>query len=266
MNEPRTFVVNGQKGQQTGLDVAKQYIKAKVVQRVRPSLTVPHIAHADRPLQIMRDLKTTPFAVICYGHEKTKNILTMRAKQAAMDNDEKFDRKNDSYRHCYDFLPLTFTFDKTLLERINEMEAGYPGSPPADCASSLLAHFRDLSLTSLNHCSILVYSALGSHPRHRNDRRSQQPRKIPRKEHRSHHRRRVRSRLGRVEECPEAAEHQEYERDSRVRSLAPPPRSSFSEADAPLRSGMDFDDEEIGYIQEDKSKFKVRLPLPLYLI
>ncbi|GAA6010287.1 uncharacterized protein JCM10292_003624, partial [Rhodotorula paludigena] len=43
-------------------------------------------------LQIIRDLKTTPFGVILFGHPKTKNLLTTRAKEQAQERDEKFDR------------------------------------------------------------------------------------------------------------------------------------------------------------------------------
>lgn len=84
----------------------------------------------------MRDLKTTPFGIISYGHEKTKNVLTMRAKQKAMDEDRKYSRKDDPYQHCYELLPLTWTFDKTLLDRVDQMQAGYEGVAPGDCASS----------------------------------------------------------------------------------------------------------------------------------
>ncbi|GAA5855574.1 hypothetical protein JCM8547_007894 [Rhodosporidiobolus lusitaniae] len=107
MGEVRSFLIGGQKTQRTGLDVAKQYVKAKIVQRM------------------MRELKTTPFSVISFAHKNTKNVLTTRGKERAAENDEKFDKKSDPYRHCYELLPFTFSMDKTLLDRVDEMESGY---------------------------------------------------------------------------------------------------------------------------------------------
>ncbi|BGP06751.1 ATP-dependent DNA helicase yku80 [Rhodotorula toruloides] len=108
----------------SGLDVAKEYVKAKIVQR------------------IMRDLKTTPFGVILFGHPKTKNILTTRAKEQAAERDEKFDRSSDPYRHCYELLPLTATIDRTLLDRVDEAVAGE--GPDGDAFTSVILGIETL--------------------------------------------------------------------------------------------------------------------------
>ncbi|GAA6052383.1 hypothetical protein JCM3770_000215 [Rhodotorula araucariae] len=92
--------------QRSALDVAQEYVKAKVVQR------------------IMRDLKTTPFGVVLFGHAKTKNLLTTRAKEQAAERGDKFDRAADPYRHCYELLPLTKTIDQSLVERVDDAVAG----------------------------------------------------------------------------------------------------------------------------------------------
>ncbi|BGP23482.1 ATP-dependent DNA helicase 2 subunit 2 [Rhodotorula toruloides] len=108
----------------SGLDVAKEYVKAKIVQR------------------IMRDLKTTPFGAILFGHPKTKNILTTRAKEQAAERDEKFDRSSDPYRHCYELLPLTATIDRTLLDRVDEAVAGE--GPDGDAFTSVILAIETL--------------------------------------------------------------------------------------------------------------------------
>ncbi|GAA5892625.1 hypothetical protein JCM5296_006178 [Sporobolomyces johnsonii] len=92
--------------QRSALDVMCEYVKAKLVQR------------------IVRDLRTIPASVILYGHPKTKNVLTTRQKEEAAARGEKFDRKEDLYRGFYELLPLTFAFDKTLVERVDEARAG----------------------------------------------------------------------------------------------------------------------------------------------
>ncbi|GAA6002260.1 hypothetical protein JCM10207_003151 [Rhodosporidiobolus poonsookiae] len=124
MGKQRTFDIGGHREQRTGLDVAKQYVKAKIVQR------------------IMRELKTTPFSVILFGHPKTKNLLTTRAKEKAAENDEKFDRANDPYQHCYELLPFTFSADKSLLERVDEAVAGQ--GPDGDAFSALILGIESL--------------------------------------------------------------------------------------------------------------------------
>ncbi|BGP38609.1 ATP-dependent DNA helicase yku80 [Rhodotorula kratochvilovae] len=106
MGQERAFTV-GEKPHEvttmrTGLAVAQEYVKAK----------------------IMRDLKTTPFGVVLFGHAKTKNLLPTRAKEQAAERGDKFDRAADPYRHCYELLPLTKTIDKSLVERIDDAVAG----------------------------------------------------------------------------------------------------------------------------------------------
>lgn len=76
-------------------------------------------------MQIIRDLKTTPLGVILFGYPKTKNLLTARAKENAAERDEKFDRANDPYRHCYELLPLQQTMDRSLLDQVDMAAAGH---------------------------------------------------------------------------------------------------------------------------------------------
>jgi hypothetical protein len=72
----------------------------------------------------MRDLRTIPVAVLAFGHPKTKNIMTTRAKEAARENGEAFDRQNDGFRGIYELVPITFNPDQSTLERIDQAEAG----------------------------------------------------------------------------------------------------------------------------------------------
>lgn len=72
----------------------------------------------------MRDLRTIPIAVLAFGYPKTKNIMTTRAKEAARENGEPFDRQNDGYRGIYELVPLTFNPDQSTLERIDLAVAG----------------------------------------------------------------------------------------------------------------------------------------------
>ncbi|GAA5873400.1 hypothetical protein JCM1840_007371 [Sporobolomyces johnsonii] len=95
--------------QRRALDVMCEFVMAKIVQR------------------IARNLKTTPTSVILYGHRQTKNIITSREKETATESGETFDHKEDLYRGFYVLLPLTITFDKTLVKKIDEAEAGLGG-------------------------------------------------------------------------------------------------------------------------------------------
>ncbi|GAA6059814.1 hypothetical protein JCM10212_003726, partial [Sporobolomyces blumeae] len=89
-----------------GIEVAKEFVKAKVVQR------------------IMRDLKTIPCAVILFGYMKTKNLLTTRAKDLAAENGVKFDRADDVYQGIYELVPLTFSCDMSTVQRVDDAVAG----------------------------------------------------------------------------------------------------------------------------------------------
>ncbi|BGP14574.1 ATP-dependent DNA helicase yku80 [Rhodosporidiobolus nylandii] len=128
MKQPSTLVINGLKTVETGIGIARQYVKGKVVQR------------------IMRELKTTPFCVILFGHPKTKNVLTTRAKEKAEENDEKFDRSQDAYRHCYELLPFTSSMDQTLLSRIDEAVAGE--GPDGDAFTALILGIETMEAQS----------------------------------------------------------------------------------------------------------------------
>ncbi|GAA6003096.1 uncharacterized protein JCM10292_002859, partial [Rhodotorula paludigena] len=91
---------------------------------------------------IIRDLKTTPFGVILFGHSKTKNLLTTRAKEQAQERDEKFDRQQDPYRHCYELLPLTKTMDQSLVDRIDDAVAGE--GPAGDAFTAIILAIETL--------------------------------------------------------------------------------------------------------------------------
>ncbi|GAA5949862.1 hypothetical protein JCM21900_004229 [Sporobolomyces salmonicolor] len=113
----------------SALDVMCEYVKAKIVQR------------------IVRDLKTIPASVILYGYPKTKNILTTRQKEEAAERGETFDRKEDLYRGFYELLPLTFAFDKTLVERVDEARAGLGGD--GDLLSAIILGLETLDAQPL---------------------------------------------------------------------------------------------------------------------
>ncbi|GAA5905289.1 uncharacterized protein JCM6883_006349 [Sporobolomyces salmoneus] len=106
------------------LEVMKEYVKAKIVQR------------------IMRDLRTIPIAVLAFGYPKTKNIMTTRAKEAARENGEPFDRQNDGYRGIYELVPLTFNPDQSTLERIDLAVAGQ--GQDGDAHTALMAAIETL--------------------------------------------------------------------------------------------------------------------------
>ncbi|GAA6009415.1 hypothetical protein JCM11491_003548 [Sporobolomyces phaffii] len=109
----------------TALRVLKEYVKAKIVQR------------------IMRDLKTLPVSVLVFGYHKTKNLLTSRAKDVARDHGEPFDRANDAYQGVYELVPFTFDLDPAAtLERIDDAEAGL-GSD-GDAHTALIAAIETL--------------------------------------------------------------------------------------------------------------------------
>lgn len=113
----------------TGLDVAKEYVKSKLVARV--SGAGPSFPASSKLLtlcwtgrQIIRDLKTTPIGVILFGYSKTKNLLTTRAKENAAEREVKFDRADDPYRHCYELIPLRKELDKSLIDQVDLAVAG----------------------------------------------------------------------------------------------------------------------------------------------
>ncbi|GAA5881367.1 hypothetical protein JCM16303_000149 [Sporobolomyces ruberrimus] len=108
----------------SAFEMAKEYVKAKVIQR------------------IMRDLRTIPVAVLAFGHPKTKNIMTTRAKEAARENEEAFDRQKDGYRGIYELLPLTFNPDQSSLERIDQAVAGQ--GQDGDAHTALVAAIETL--------------------------------------------------------------------------------------------------------------------------
>ncbi|GAA5967240.1 hypothetical protein JCM11641_000485 [Rhodosporidiobolus odoratus] len=124
MDRLRTVTLGEGKARVPAIAIAKQYVKAKVVQR------------------IMRELKTTPFGVICFAHAKTKNVLTTRAKEKANEHGEPFDRKADPYRHCYELLPFTYSMDQSLLPRIDDAAAGE--GPDGDAFSALILGIETL--------------------------------------------------------------------------------------------------------------------------
>ncbi|GAA5821247.1 hypothetical protein JCM11251_004533 [Rhodosporidiobolus azoricus] len=189
MDRMRSFVVGDQKAEVSGLAVAKQYAKAKVVQR------------------IMRDLKTIPFALILLGHEKTKNVLTTRAKERAQEREEKFDRSNDPYRHCYELLPLTFTMDKSLLERI---DTAHGAGLETDAFSGLILGIETLDM----HPQIAKYAT------------------------------------------KEIVLITDGENEIDWDGLGSTVRQMNAKGMSLTVVGMDFDDEELGYVEENKSDIK----------
>ncbi|KAK4058526.1 ATP-dependent DNA helicase yku80 [Microbotryomycetes sp. JL221] len=108
------------------IDVAKQYVKAKVIQR------------------IIRELKTTPATVLLYGTSKTKNVLTARAREQ-----DSYDKHEDPYRYMYQLLQEAIC-DVGTLERIDTIEAGrgpdaVEGSDwSADAHSALILAMEEL--------------------------------------------------------------------------------------------------------------------------
>lgn len=96
----------------------------------------------------MRDLKTTPLGVILFGYTKTKNLLTARAKENAIERDEKFDRANDPYQHCYELLPLQQTMDRSLLDKVDTAVAGQ--APDGDGTEAFVLSLR-VDRTAANH-------------------------------------------------------------------------------------------------------------------
>ncbi|KAM0788529.1 hypothetical protein ACM66B_001657 [Microbotryomycetes sp. NB124-2] len=85
----------------TPIDVAKQYVKAKVVQRM------------------IRELKTTPVTIILYGCPKTKNILTARSKEAG-----NYDRHEDPYRYMYELVAADWQPGMATLAQVDKIVAG----------------------------------------------------------------------------------------------------------------------------------------------
>lgn len=156
MERERTFEIgegdNKDVQVKSGLDVSKEYVKSKIVARVSaevgprtvqaPSLTT------DLVKQIMRELKTTPLGVILFGYPKTKNLLTARAKENAIERDEKFDRANDPYQHCYELLPLQQTMDRSLLDKVDTAVAGQ--APDGDGTEAFVLSLR-VDRTAANH-------------------------------------------------------------------------------------------------------------------
>ncbi|KAK4053487.1 ATP-dependent DNA helicase yku80 [Microbotryomycetes sp. JL201] len=85
----------------TPIDVAKRYVKAKIVQRM------------------IRELKTTPIIVLLYGVPKTKNILTARSKESG-----KYDKHDDLYRYMYELVGAEFAPGMHTLAQIDGIIAG----------------------------------------------------------------------------------------------------------------------------------------------
>ncbi|GAA5946914.1 hypothetical protein JCM3765_002073 [Sporobolomyces pararoseus] len=110
--------------ERNSFEVMKEYVKAKVVQR------------------IMRDLRTNPVAVLAFGYPKTKNIMTTRAKEVAREKGEAFDRQNDGYRGIYELVPITFNPDQSTLERIDQAIAGQ--GQDGDAHTALIAAIETL--------------------------------------------------------------------------------------------------------------------------
>ncbi|GAA5938500.1 uncharacterized protein JCM15063_005337 [Sporobolomyces koalae] len=104
--------------------VAQEYIKAKIVQRM------------------IRDLKTLPCAVLAFGHPKTKNILTTRLKETAREAGEPFVRENDLYRGIYELIPFEFAPDTSTLQRIDQAAAGQGHN--VDIHSAIIAGLETL--------------------------------------------------------------------------------------------------------------------------
>jgi len=247
MGRERVFTVGDKPNQVTtrrsGLDAAKEYVKAKLVQRVSgaAALLTLHsrrLSEADSVLscsQIMRDLRTTPFGVILFGHAKTKNLLTTRAKELASANDEKFDRSQDPYRHCYELLPLTKTVDMSLVDRIDDAVAGEGPDTDAFSAAILGLETLDADATLKNYAVKEVCLLTdGEHYINWDGARSA------------------------------ASQMNAVNIGLTVMCVPSPRRHSLSRRQAELtlhlsrNSGVDFDDEEIGFVEENKSEIKVR--------
>lgn len=105
MATPRSITEDAGEYQRTSIfppfDVALQYVKAKIAQR------------------IMRDLKTTPCGVITYGVEKTKNILTGKLKLEG-----NYSKADDPYRHYFIEIAITSNVDVGMLEHLEQIKAG----------------------------------------------------------------------------------------------------------------------------------------------
>ncbi|GAA5841631.1 hypothetical protein JCM5353_002754 [Sporobolomyces roseus] len=117
---------DGSVKQRSSLDVAKEYVKAKIVQR------------------IIRDLKTIPVAVLAFGFTKTKNIMTTKAKETARENGEAFDRSSDGYQGIYELVPFTFGPDTSTLERVDQLLVAGAGQP-GDAHTAMIAGLETLT-------------------------------------------------------------------------------------------------------------------------
>jgi hypothetical protein len=69
----------------------------------------------------MRDLKTTPFGVLAYAVDKTKNVLTRRGKEEL---GSKYDKNEDAYRNYSEAIPITSTLDGGTLRMVDGIQAG----------------------------------------------------------------------------------------------------------------------------------------------
>lgn len=127
MATPRSITEDAGEYQRTSIfppfDVALQYVKAKIAQRVRlsslPILVRAAPQHLTRLQKIMRDLKTTPCGVITYGVEKTKNILTGKLKLEG-----NYSKADDPYRHYFIEIAITSNVDVGMLEHLEQIKAG----------------------------------------------------------------------------------------------------------------------------------------------
>lgn len=205
--------------------------------------------------------------VLTYAAPKTKNILSTLAKQAAKDQNEEYDKDEDSYRYMYENVSEDKEMGKKILDALDQVEAGNgpdatPGSEwSADGAFG--CNSREGVVEGARPADICLFisarsdSPLGTHSRPRNphalQNQAQRARDCP------HHRRRVGIRLGRVGEVCREDELEGSVVDGCVSRATKLLRAH--EAD-PLRrdacSGFNFDDEDYGYFEQEKSDIKVR--------
>jgi len=72
--------------------------------------------------------------------------MTTKAKEAARENGEPFDRSNDEFQGIYELAPLTFSPDTSTLERIDQLlvaGAGQPGDGESRLAPYTIANIAD---------------------------------------------------------------------------------------------------------------------------
>ncbi|KAM0754876.1 SPOC domain-like protein [Meredithblackwellia eburnea MCA 4105] len=135
---PVEFTVQGITSLVNPITVMLKYTKAKIAQR------------------IMRDLKTTPLAVIAYAVPKTKNVLTAQ-KKAELGQD--YDKSDDAYRHYYDVFGVSFVPEGGMIGLLDqEIHAGL--GPDATKG--------DVSCADLHTAIILALETITKDPKAKN--------------------------------------------------------------------------------------------------